>query len=200
MAVILSAAANLDWVMALCGFKDIPETFGAAEKRGYHKNSPIFLPYLSGERTPHNDPTARGVFFGLTPETNKADLAHAVMEGVALAFCRRSGRFDRSGQPDRRYQRHRRWGAHSLLGTPAGSALNKPMTYREGGEVGAAYGAARLGRLALTGEDPDTVCVMPPVTRVVEPEAEMSELLAHRRLIYVSLYQNLKKTFREYAI
>ncbi|MGB8602915.1 MAG: xylulokinase, partial [Rhizomicrobium sp.] len=80
MAVILSAAANLDWIRDLCGFKDIPDVFTSAEARGYSKDTPIFLPYLSGERTPHNDPTARGVFFGLGAATEKADLANAVME------------------------------------------------------------------------------------------------------------------------
>ena len=50
-------------------------------------SSIIFLPYLSGERTPHNDPNAQGVFFGLNHNTNKAELGRAVLEGVAFAFA-----------------------------------------------------------------------------------------------------------------
>jgi xylulokinase len=200
MSVILSAAANLDWVMALCGFKDIPDTFGAAEKRGLVKGSPIFLPYLSGERTPHNDPAARGVFFGLSAETGKADLAHAVMEGVAFAFADGLDVLVEAGSSIGEISVTGGGARIPYWGRLLASALNKPMTYREGGEVGAAFGAARLGRLALTGENPDNVCVMPPVTRVVEPEPALKDQLAQRRQIYLGLYPNLKKAFREFAI
>ena len=86
MAVLLSAASALDWVIALAGFPSVEGGLRAAELRGASRHSPLFLPYLSGERTPHNDPESRGVFFGMTPETSAADLVHAVLEGVALAF------------------------------------------------------------------------------------------------------------------
>lgn len=200
MSVHLAAASNLDWVQTLCGFKDIPDTFKSAEARGYGKDSPIFLPYLSGERTPHNDPAARGVFFGLSPETDKADLAHAVMEGVALAFADGLDTLTEAGSAIGDITVTGGGARIPYWGRLLASALNKPLTYREGGEVGAAFGAARLGRLALTGEAPEAVCVKPSVTAVVEPESGLSERLAQRRLIYVSLYQNLKKAFREFAI
>jgi xylulokinase len=200
MAVMLSAAANLDWVMGLSGFKDIPDTFTSAEKKGLHKRSPIFLPYLSGERTPHNDPTARGVFFGLSPETDKADLAYAAMEGVAFAFADGLDVLMEAGSTIGNISVTGGGARIPYWGRLLASALGKPMTYREGGEVGAAFGAARLGRLALTGENPDNVCIMPKITRVIEPEAALADQLAQRRLIYASLYQNLKKAFREFAI
>jgi len=47
----------------------------------------IFLPYLSGERTPHNDPNAKGAFFGLTHEDNSVTMAQAALEGVAFALA-----------------------------------------------------------------------------------------------------------------
>ncbi|MDE2501270.1 MAG: xylulokinase, partial [Alphaproteobacteria bacterium] len=68
-----------------------------------------------------------------------------------------------------------------------------------GGEVGAAFGAARLGRLADTGEDPDTVCVAPKVTRIVQPDTALREQMTRRRPLFVRLYQNLKGSFREFA-
>jgi xylulokinase len=79
------------------------------------------------------------------------------------------------------------------------SALNRPLTYRVGSEVGAALGAARLARIALSGERPEEVCEAPPAERVIEPDAALSSLLAVRRRIFVRLYQNLKNTFAEYA-
>lgn len=200
MAVILSAAANLDWVRDLCGFKDIPDVFHSAEARGYRADSPIFLPYLSGERTPHNDPAARGVFFGMSAACEKADLAHAVMEGVAFAFADGMDVLKEAGSTIDDITVTGGGARIPYWGKLLASALNKPMTYREGGEVGAAYGAARLGRLALTGENPETVCVMPPVTHVIEPDASVAERLVHRRPLYTGLYQNLKKSFREFAI
>ena len=79
------------------------------------------------------------------------------------------------------------------------SALNRPLTYRLGSEVGAALGAARLARIALSGERAEDVCVAPPAERVIEPDAALTALLAVRRRVFVRLFQNLKNTFAEYA-
>jgi xylulokinase len=79
------------------------------------------------------------------------------------------------------------------------AALNRPLTYRQGSDIGAAIGAARLARLALGQEQPEEVCVAPSIVRVVKPEPALAELIAARRRIFVQLYQDLKKTFTEYA-
>jgi xylulokinase len=63
MSVILSAAACLDWVGELCGFTDVPSMLEELEQSKITATDVIFLPYLSGERTPHNNPDAQGVFF-----------------------------------------------------------------------------------------------------------------------------------------
>lgn len=199
MAVILTAASAIDWVTQLCGFKNVVETVAAAEKRGPTKLTPIFLPYLSGERTPHNDPYARGTFFGLSAETTPADLAYAVLEGVAFAFADGIDVLREAGSTI---------GDTTVVGGAArlpywgpmlASALDIPLTYREGGEVGGAFGAARLGRLADTGEDPVKVCTAPKVSRVVEPVAALKDQMAPRRALFVDLYKNLKSSFREFG-
>jgi xylulokinase len=199
MSVILTAAAGIDWVTQLAGFKDVVQTVAAAQERGLHQQTPIYLPYLSGERTPHNDAYARGVFFGLSAETTGADLANAVLEGVAFAFA---DGFDVLKEAGGEIGDVTVVGGGSRLtywGPILASALNLPLTYREGAEVGAAFGAARLGRLALTGEKPEDVCSAPKMARVVEPDARLKEQLAPRRALFVSLYQNLKRSFREYG-
>ena len=199
MSVILTAAAALDWVTQLTGSKHVVDTVAAAEARGLRADSPIYLPYLSGERTPHNDPCARGVFFGLTAETTGADLAHAVLEGVALAFADGKDALLESGGTIGDVSVTGGGARLPYWGRILASAIDHPLTYREGGEVGAAFGAARLGRLAVTGENPDKVCVAPKVTHVVQPEAALREQMALRRPLFVRLYQNLKGSFREFA-
>jgi xylulokinase len=199
MSVILTAAAAIDWVTQIAGFKNVVETVAAAEKRGFSKQTPIYLPYLSGERTPHNDASARGVFFGLSAETTPADLASAVLEGVAFAFADGLDVLKEAGSEIDDVTVVGGGARLPYWGPILASALGLPLTYREGGEVGGAFGAARLGRLASTGEDPVKVCVAPPVTRVVEPEAGLKEQMSRRRPLFVSLYQNLKRTFREFA-
>ncbi|MBU6298599.1 MAG: xylulokinase [Alphaproteobacteria bacterium] len=199
MSVILTAAAALDWVTQLTGSRHVVDTVAGAEARGLRAGSPIYLPYLSGERTPHNDPCARGVFFGLTAETTGADLAHAVLEGVALAFADGLDALLESGGTIGDISVTGGGARLPYWGRILASALNLPLTYREGGEVGAAFGAARLGRLAATGEDSDKVCIAPKVTRVVQPEAGLREQMALRRPLFARLYQNLKGSFREFA-
>ena len=199
MSVILSAASVLDWVAQLTGETDLQRLVDAAQARGLSRVAPYFLPYLSGERTPHNDPYSRGVFFGLTARTGRADLALAALEGVALAFAdgmdvllENGGVIDEisvtGGGARLPY-----WG--SLLA----AALNRPLTYRVGSDIGAAIGAARLARLAVTGESPQAVCVAPPITQVIEPDAALAELLAGRRAIFQRLYRQLKDIFLESA-
>lgn len=199
MSVMLSAAATLDWVAQLTGQSDLRQLVDAARSRRVSRQSPFFLPYLSGERTPHNDPRARGVFFGINPDTNAADLTGAVLEGVALAFAdglevlvERGGWVDEisvtGGGARLPY-----WG--ELLA----AALGRPLTYRAGSEVGAALGAARLARLAVSGEKVEEVCLPPPIERVVQPDAALARLLADRRRTFMRLYHDLKSSFEEYS-
>ncbi len=200
MSVMLSAASCLDWAAQLTGQHDLARLVESAQARGVNRQSPFFLPYLTGERTPYNDPHARGVFFGIRSDTDAVDLAVAVLEGVALAFAdgldvllEKGGSIDEisvtGGGARLPY-----WG--QLLA----AALNRPLTYRVGGEVGAALGAARLARLALGGGQPsEEVCVAPPVDRVVQPDGALSSLLSTRRRTFVRLYQDLKNTFVEYS-
>jgi xylulokinase len=164
-----------------------------------HRTTPYFLPYLSGERTPYNDPHARGVFFGLDSQTVPADLALAVLEGVALAFADGMDVLLESGGAVGELIVTGGGARFGYWGQLIAAALNRPLTYRVGSEIGAAMGAARLARLAVTGESPQAVCVMPPIAQIIQPDAELAALLADRRRIFVQLYRDLKDTFVEFA-
>jgi xylulokinase len=199
MAVLLTAASALDWVVRLTGKSNPEELLSAAQARGLRVGAPFFLPYLSGERTPHNDPHSRGVFFGMTSDTTDADLAVAVLEGVAFAFADGLDVLIEDGGEI---------GDISVIGGGARSpywgqllaaALHRPLTYRQGGEIGAAYGAARLARMALSGETPESCCSTPAIKYVTEPDAELRKLFVDRRHIFTQLYRDLKNIFEEFS-
>ncbi|HEX8925447.1 MAG TPA: xylulokinase, partial [Terriglobales bacterium] len=198
MAVLLSAASAFDWLVNMLGSSH-SELAAAAEKAEFRRQSPLFLPYLSGERTPHNDPHSRGVFFGITGGTSSGELALAVLEGVALAFADGMDVLLESGGSIDEISMTGGGARIPYWGKILASALNRPLTYRQGSEVGGAFGAARLARVALTGETPESVCVAPPVTSVVERDSALSDMLAARRPIFTRLYRDLKNTFQEFA-
>ena len=85
MGCMLSAAScNKWWMDDIIGTKDYGAEQAAIEKLG--ENHVYFLPYLMGERSPHNNPNARGTFIGMTMDTTRADMTQAVLEGVAFAL------------------------------------------------------------------------------------------------------------------
>ena len=85
MGCMLSAAScNKWWAEEILGTKDFNAEQAPIKKLG--ENHVFFLPYLMGERSPHNDPDARGVFFGMSMDTSRADMTQAVLEGVAFAL------------------------------------------------------------------------------------------------------------------
>ena len=85
MVCMLSAAScNKWWMDEIIGTKDYAAEQAQISKLG--ENHVYFLPYLMGERSPHNDPNARGTFIGMTMDTSRADMTQAVLEGVAFAL------------------------------------------------------------------------------------------------------------------
>ena len=85
MGCMLSAAScNKWWMDEIIGTKDYEAEQKGIEKLG--ENHVFFLPYLMGERSPHNNPNARGTFIGMTMDTGRADMTQAVLEGVAFAL------------------------------------------------------------------------------------------------------------------
>jgi len=197
MAVMLSAASCLRWVTKLTGAAD--ETALLAEVEGLsleaRRNAPLFLPYLSGERTPHNDPHAKGVWFGLAHDTDRAALAYAVLEGVAFGMADGYRALQAVGT-DVESASLVGGGARSRLWAELiASALNLPLHRHEGGEVGAAFGAARLAMLAA---DPharvEDVCHPPPILDRIEP-APWSADMAPRFARFRQLYQTVRPLF-----
>ncbi len=195
MSVILSAASCVDWAVKLTGMKDAASMFAMIEARGLSTDTEIFLPYLSGERTPHNDPQAKGVVFGITHETGATSLGQAVLEGVAFAFRDGMDALTDSGATLDSITVIGGGARSNYWGKILASALGRPLVYRDGGEVGPAYGAARLAILALTKSSVEDVCTAPAILHVAEPDDRLVDTYSERLPKFRSLYQNLKSSF-----
>lgn len=196
MTVMLSAASCVDWTARLTGKADAGALLDDVAGRAQMSGPEIFLPYLSGERTPHNDPHARGVLFGLNHDSDGASIGQAVLEGVAFAFADGLAALLATGAEVGRITvigggaRSRWWG--EVLA----AALQRPLIYRDGADLGPAFGAARLARLAVSGESVADVCKPPPVRDVIEPDARQVELLAIKQKHFALLYQDLRARFK----
>lgn len=191
MSVHLSAASCIDWAANLAGC-DIPTFFARAEAAGVAAGPELFLPYLSGERTPHNDPHIRAAWLNLGNETDPGRFAAAVLEGVAFAHADGLAALREAGtQVDNLFVIG--GGARSeYWGTILAAALDVRLTYLDGGEVGPALGAADLAQIAVTGADPADACLRPPVLRVVEPDPVLAERLAPKLARFRAAYPALK--------
>lgn len=196
MSVMLSAAACLDWAAELTGQNDAATLIAKAQARGRLDGEEIFLPYLSGERTPHNDPRARGVLFGANRDTDAAALGQAVLEGVAFGLADGLDALTETGAKVDTLSVIGGGAQSAWWGRILAAALQRPLVYRDAAYVGPAFGAARLARLAVTRESIDTVCAAPTVNHVIEPRAEDIDALHNKSTTFARLYENLRPVFR----
>ncbi|MHB1199001.1 MAG: xylulokinase [Polaromonas sp.] len=196
MSVMLSAASAFGWVTQLTGSGSEAQLAQqvAALPLSRRAAAPVFLPYLSGERTPHNNPNASGVFIGLRGEHTAADLGYAVMEGVTFGLmdglCA-MGQSEPSNMPLTLVgggARSDTWA--QLLASGLGCPLQRP----EGAHAAAALGAARLAWLADGGVVGD-VCQNLPLAKSFEPDVALGQLLVERYPRYRALYPALMSLF-----
>ncbi|MDR3495699.1 MAG: xylulokinase [Ancalomicrobiaceae bacterium] len=157
MGVMLAAAASLAWWAQVTGMseQDLMAELGETPQGA---SKVLFLPYLSGERTPANDPSLRGVFAGLSAGSSRADLTRAVLEGVAHAVRDNRDALAVAGTTVKEIDLVGGGSRSRLWAQIIADMLEIPVHRVEEGTVGAALGAARLGRLAATGEAPAAVC------------------------------------------
>ncbi|NTJ08358.1 xylulokinase [Rhizobium lusitanum] len=191
MGVILSATDALNWHSSVTG-KSAADLTGELGETLKAPSSVTFLPYLSGERTPHNDATIRGAFIGLGHESGRVVLTQAVLEGVAFAIRDNLEALRSAGTDIARVtaigggSRSRYWLASIA------TALGVPVDLPADGDFGAAFGAARLGLIAATGADPVAVCTPPQTAGTIEPVASLSDAYADAYKRYRALYPAIK--------
>ncbi len=196
MSVMLSAASAFGWVTQLTGSVNEAELAARVAELSPVRQAaaPLFLPYLSGERTPHNNPNASGVFIGLRSEHTAADLGYAVMEGVTFGLMdglRAMGQSEPSGVQLALVG----GGARSdVWAQMLSSGLGCPLERSDTAHAAAALGAARLAWLADEGAE-EEVCQPLPVAQAFAPDAAQSQLLAGRYTRFQALYPALKDLF-----
>jgi xylulokinase len=200
MAVMLSAASSLSWLAALLGREqDIGKLIAGvaafARSKSAVVSAPIFLPYLSGERTPHNDAEATGMFVGLRAEHNADALAFAVMEGVAFSFADGVDVLDAAGARPVRPLLVGGGARSEFWGQTIADVTGLTIDLASGAEAGAALGAARLGMLAAAAGTIEAVCARPPVQTEFKPDPERAAIHAPRIKRYRAIYQ-AEKTAR----
>lgn len=191
MGVILSATDALNWFAGVTG-QDAAALSAELGDSLKAPSSVTFLPYLSGERTPHNDASIRGSFTGLGHESSRVAMTQAVFEGVAFALKDNLEALKAAGTVLSRVtaigggSRSRYW--LSAMAT----ALGLPIDVPQDGDFGAAFGAARLGLVAATKADPLSVFTPPETAETIEPVTALQPAFEAAYQRYRALYPALK--------
>ena len=187
MGVILSATDSLEWLAGILK-TPAPKLTAALGKKLEGPSSVLFLPYLSGERTPVGDSQVRGVFMGLGHETDAKAMTHAVMDGVAFALRDSLEALKAAGTNVKRVMAVG-GGTHSELWLKIiATALGVPIDLPVAGDVGGAFGGARMALMAATGADYKTVCTPPIIAKTIMPETKA-------KAAYEAAYKNYTKIY-----
>ena len=191
MGVFLSATDSIEWLARLLK-TPVPKLTGALGNKLAGPSPVLLMPYFSGERTPVADAQIRAAFLGIGADTGAKELTHAVLDGVAFAF-RDSLEALRQGGAK----------VSSLTAVGGGTkseiwlkiiatALNVPISLPAAGEVGGAFGGARMGMMAATGKSFKEVCTKPKIARTVLPEATARAAYEAAYSRYTKLYPSIK--------
>jgi len=189
MGVILAAADALNWFAHLVGepAAQLTGALGPLQAPG----RTLFLPYLGGERTPHNDARIRGQFLHLDHASDRAALTRAVLEGVTHAF---RDSFDALTGTGTRIDRLIAVGGGSRSDywvKAIATALDMPIEIPVAGDFGGAFGAARLGQMAATGQGA-SLATAPRIERTVTPDRALTPAFAEAHARYRAAYAAVK--------
>ena len=186
MGVILSATDSLNWFAGITG--QTPASLTAELGDTLTAPGPVFLPYLSGERTPHNDARIRGALTGLSHRSDRAAITAAILQGVAFAFRDSLEALRSTGTAVDRLLAAGGGSRSAYWLSVVATALDVPIDVPADSDVGAALGAARLGMLSTMGEEALSLCTVPPVQRTIEPDAR-------QRSAYDDAYRHYRQTY-----
>ncbi|RLQ88650.1 xylulokinase [Notoacmeibacter ruber] len=189
MGAMLNGASPLAWFASVSG-ADIPALIAEAMAARLDR-VPLFLPYLAGERSPHNDPYIRGGFMGLETTTTRGEMARAVIDAIAYSFCDARDIVAAAGGTADRAMAIGGGMRSDLVVQTLSDALGMTLTRNIGAHTGPAYGAARLAAVMEGALSLDDLTEKPPVETVFEPDEAETGRHAQRLQTYRRLYQAL---------
>lgn len=190
MGVMLSATSCLEWLGGL--FKEKASDLSDAVERIHNPSPVLFLPYLSGERTPHNDVGVRGAFYGMDHSTDKKTLTHAVMDGVAFAFRDCMDALKMAGTRPARLTAVGGGSRSKVWLQIISCLLNIPIDILVEGDFGSAFGAARLGICASEGEAVTSICTRPSIIETIDPDSNLNQNYEDAHKKWQSFYPSVK--------
>ena len=195
MGCMLSAAScNKWWMDTIIGTKDYGKEQEAIENLG--ENHVFFLPYLMGERSPHNDPQARGTFIGMSMDTSRADMTQAVLEGVAFAI---RDSFEVAKSLGIHIERTKicGGGAKSPLWRKIIANVLNIKVDRIASEEGPALGGAMLAAVAdgTFASVEEAAAKIVKVVETVEPDPEIAAKYETQYQKFVQIYPTVKELF-----
>ena len=197
MGCILSAAScNKWWMDEIIGTEDYAKEQEPIVKLG--ENHVFFLPYLMGERSPHNDPNARGTFIGMTMDTSRADMTQAVLEGVAFAI-RDSFEIAKSLGIQIERTKICGGGAKSPLWRKIIANVLNVKVDRIASEEGPALGGAMLAAVAdgTFASVEDAAGRIVKIIETIEPEPELAAKYDRQYQKFAKIYPTVKGIFTE---
>jgi xylulokinase len=193
-----TSGALTAWLKDLTG-ADYPALLADAETSGPGANGLLILPYFAGERTPIQDPDARGVVAGLTLEHTRGDLYRAALEATALGVRHNVETMRAAGADIRRIvavgggTQGRLW--LQVVSDVTGLVQEVPTT-----TIGASYGAAFLAASAVAGADDEPVITdWNPITETITPNDDLRDFYDILFDRYVRLYEASKDVVHELA-
>ncbi len=192
MGVILSATASLEWLAGVLK-EPAPKLTGALGKKLTGPSSALFLPYLSGERTPVGDAEVRGLMMGLGHETDRNAMTHAVLDSIAFAFRDSLEALRAGGATINRLMAVGGGTKSELWMKIMATVLDMPIDLPAAGDVGGAFGAARMGLVAATKGDYRKVFTKPKIAKTFTPEKSASAAYHDHYQRYTKLYPAIKE-------
>ncbi len=181
-AVVLSAGAALAWIAGVIGRRDIGELMAEVESQRLSPDAtPVFTPYLAGERTPHDNPLLTAAFSGLTHMTGPHHLVQAVLEGVALALADGHDALAADGARIERIALTGGGARSPLWSRLVAAAIGQPLHLAADHRSGPAIGAARLARAAVGGP---LIARTGNASPIVDVDPRLREQLSHKRALF----------------
>ena len=191
MGVFLSATDSLEWLAKLLK-TPVPKLTAAMGNKLTGPSSVLLMPYFSGERTPVGDSQIRAAFIGLSHDTDANAMTHAVLDAVAFAFRDSLEALRQGGAAVKRLTAVGGGTKSEIWLKIIATVLGVPIDLPVAGDVGGAFGGARMGLMAATGALPRKICTKPKIARTILPDAKAKAAydLAYGR--YTKIYPAIK--------